>query len=149
MTEDEHRVLNYLYWLRDRGQIHPSIPSALTKDMPLQSELPQAKASKSHLPTERVKVLFLTSDTLLSAEEEMVHRIALALKLSLEHFKVVKEGSAHHYYSNFVVAMGTTKPLDASSISIPHPRDMLADPQLKILAWDRLQRLKIALDQTS
>ncbi|RZA25565.1 MAG: hypothetical protein EOP10_06510 [Proteobacteria bacterium] len=130
----EHKLLNYLYWLKDRGQVFATETS--------QTQADSEKDVKVELKRLPIKLLFLTPDTLLPDEEQMVHRIGFALGLSTDHFKIVQDSVADTYIPSFIVVMGEAKAIGSSPIQIPHPRDMLSTPQLKVSAWEKLQRLK-------
>ncbi|MES2746336.1 MAG: hypothetical protein V4655_12970 [Bdellovibrionota bacterium] len=127
----EQKILNYLYWLKDRGQIF----------------MPETSQAQPSVELERVaiKLLFLSPDALLPDEEQMVHRIGAALGLSTDDFAIVRDSDANTFSPTLVVVMGEAQSMSPSPIRIPHPRDMLSTPQLKVSAWEKLQRLKSEL----
>ncbi len=112
------------------------------------------------------KVGFYSSSDLTEEEFIMVSRIALALGLPAEDFKIWAEDSLVHVpvellRCSYIVALGpgsgqtllalgqtvamntVQKALQGSPVlTIPHPRAMLKDPSLKGGAWNALQKFK-------
>ncbi len=112
------------------------------------------------------KVGFYSSSDLTEEEFIMVSRIALALGLPAEDFKIWAEDSLVHVpvellRCTYIVALGpgsgqtllalgqtvamntVQKALQGSPVlTIPHPRAMLKDPSLKGGAWNALQKFK-------
>jgi hypothetical protein len=180
---------NYLEWLESRGLTGPmafrtpseapnhhepqhddtdksAAPAATPQ--PVSEELqpatepaaPQREASMSW------KVGFYSSSDLTEEEFIMVSKIALALGLPAEDFKIWAEDSLVHVpvdllRCSYIVALGPgsgqtllalgqtvamntiQKALQgAPLLTIPHPRAMLREPTLKAGAWSALQKFK-------
>ncbi|MBC7660141.1 MAG: hypothetical protein H7249_10565 [Chitinophagaceae bacterium] len=142
----EQQVLNYLLWMKERGQ-HFLIPNA----PPLAPEPAPAALAP---PIVQVKVLFLSLTPLADAEHEMVTRIGTALSLRLDDFAIVSGDKARADLGDqpqaHVVVMGDDAKylIDGTpniALMIPHPRAMLREPNLKVSAWTTLQKLKSTL----
>ena len=127
---------------------------------PVEAQAPQREAG---MPW---KVGFYSSSDLTEEEFIMVSKIALALGLPAEDFKIWAEDSLVHVpvdllRCSYIVALGPgsgqtllalgqtvamntiQKALQgAPLLTIPHPRAMLKEPTLKSGAWTALQKLK-------
>ena len=140
---NEQQLINYLYWLKDRGQAYPS----LAQTVELTDTPGIAQDTLESLPNspEAMRLLFISQDTLIDAEQEMVTRIAAALGLNSKDFRTITPNEMPKFVSNFAIALGNL-PSDLSlTLRISHPRDMLREPQLKVTAWEKLLTLKSAL----
>jgi hypothetical protein len=144
-----------------------SSPASRQADAPIpaapvveESQAPQSECGKVW------KVGFYSSSDLTEQEFIMVSKIALALGLPVEDFKIWAEDSLVHVpvdllRCSYIVAMGPgsgqtllamgqtvamntiQKALQgAPLLTIPHPRAMLKEPSLKAGAWTALQKFK-------
>lgn len=124
---------------------------------------PQAPQREAGMPW---KVGFYSSSDLTEEEFIMVSKIALALGLPAEDFKIWAEDSLVHVPVDLLrcsyivalgpgsgqtlLALGQTVAMNtiqnalqgAPLLTIPHPRAMLKEPTLKGGAWTALQKLK-------
>lgn len=138
----EQQVLNYLYWLKDRGQsfaFAPTFSPIATEDSSERSDIPPAYTSTA------VRLLFVTMQTLREDEAEMIMRIAAALGLRSSEFSISLVESASTFAPEFTVMLGGEELESDKVLSIPHPSEMLKDPSLKISAWQKLQQFKAKL----
>lgn len=140
---NEQQILNYLYWLKERGQVHlGGVPMPVGSNCPptISTTLrPQPDVSIS------VRLLFISQDVLLDSESAMVERIAAALGLKLDDFRIITTKDFLQFSAGFIVTMGELADHPVSELAIPHPSEMIRDPQLKVSAWDRLLKLKAKL----
>jgi hypothetical protein len=180
---------NYLEWLESRGLTGPmayrapgELPNPIESqhDDTVESAAPAAPpqpasedfqpANESPAPQREAgmswKVGFYSSSDLTEEEFIMVSKIALAMGLPAEDFKIWAEDSLVHVpvdllRCSYIVALGPgsgqtllalgqtvamntiQKALQgAPLLTIPHPRAMLKEPALKGGAWTALQKLK-------
>jgi hypothetical protein len=180
---------NYLEWLESRGLTGPmafrapgELPNLIepqhddTEESPAPVATPQPVSEDIQPVTEPPalqreagmswKVGFYSSSDLTEEEFIMVSKIALALGLPAEDFKIWAEDSLVHVpvdllRCSYIVALGPgsgqtllalgqtvamntiQKALQgAPLLTIPHPRAMLKEPALKGGAWTALQKLK-------
>ncbi len=140
---EEQKLHNYLSWLKDRGQVFPTVSLNLTEDAsgnPNATPPPETKAES--LQKTSIRLLFVYKDALEEAESQMLARIVQALGLSFEDFAACGLDSALKYDPFRTVSLGANLVQIKPDLTIPHPRDMIADPQLKVSAWQDLQKLK-------
>lgn len=147
----EQQMLNYLYWLKDRGQSFVTTRSPDLFEDSAKEELNEHVSSSPDLLPEaskekvKIKVLFLSTKALEHEESAMLQRIAQALQFPegsyFTHVGLYADAEAD-FDAEAVVGLGVPIRDHAFSLTIPHPRDMLADPQLKVAAWSDLQKLK-------
>jgi hypothetical protein len=142
-------------------------PAARQSEAP-KSEIPAAQEPKAPQRENAAawKVGFYSSSDLTEQEFIMVSKIALALGLPAEDFKIWAEDSLVHVpldllRCSYIVALGPgsgqtllalgqtvvmntiQKALQGSPLlTIPHPRAMLREPPLKAGAWTALQKFK-------
>jgi hypothetical protein len=173
------QLANYLDWLESRGltgtvAAQTMAASSLPEPAP-QPESPVplivhgtggGTSAPTTLPLESWKVGFYSSSEMTEEEMTMVTRIALALGLPAEDFRIWADDSlvrvpADVLRSPYLVALGpgsgqtllelgqavamnTLQKARQGSplLTIPHPRAMLKDPNLKAGAWTALQKLK-------
>ncbi len=184
---DELQRLNYLHWMKERGQSYLVPDSCLgPRPVPLPAAVGAGDEPDAHLggcegdapalavpisqkhapsleegllqnkasPEEKLwaGVVFYSGTVLSSSEHEMVARIATALDLSALDFiitfgeggRAMIAGAPHCR----VIAMGgddedlAARYKQQTVLNIPHPGAMLREPQLKISAWQTLQKLK-------
>lgn len=121
------------------------------------STTPPAPAPIAEVIRERAqyKVLFISLSPLSDAEQDMVSRIGAALKLEASEFAIAAAENAQKIFAESdakaVVLMGEDAyPLVQARIHqtllvISHPGAMLSEPQLKVTAWNALQKLKATL----
>jgi hypothetical protein len=183
MNQDvsQQQWLTYAYWLEDRGLTAP-LPA---RNLPVTTEVgltllpaepPASPHSEQTQPTDSgrgvleadtrlVQLLIVTQNLDQEAARGMVEKIALALGLPSEDYRVVTEGKAlqaalktathllvfgregAQLLAEFGIRECALYELRAFGeqrqiLLLPHPLVMLAQPQLKIRAWEALQRLK-------
>jgi hypothetical protein len=171
---------NYLDWLESRGltgtvafrapvevPAEPEIRETVKAPEPAPSAALQDVVPESPAPeTVNWKVGFYSSSDLTEQEFIMVSKIALALGLPVEDFKIWADDSLVRVPEDllrcsYIVALGPgsgqtllalgqtvamntiQKALQGSPLlTIPHPRAMLREPALKGGAWTALQKFK-------
>ncbi|MBC7531245.1 MAG: hypothetical protein H7318_06675 [Oligoflexus sp.] len=152
----EQQVMNYLLWLKDRGQGY-FVASEVTTSVATPPEADNSiPVDALHLasPLPFVKVLFVSQHELAASEHEMVSRIAMALNLQTDDFAIAFAGEAQAMADaqglcSFVFMGENAEGLVSikegqTGLYIPHPGAMLKEPQLKVSAWNTLQKLKAA-----
>lgn len=151
--------------------VAPSAPVApAASAAPVATSAPAPSVAESPAPQREAgmpwKVGFYSSSDLTEEEFIMVSKIALALGLPAEDFKIWAEDSLVHVpvdllRCSYIVALGPgsgqtllalgqtvamntiQKALQGGPLlTIPHPRAMLKEPALKGGAWTALQKLK-------
>jgi hypothetical protein len=139
------KVKNYLLWLKKRGQVWPTL---------------QKNLSHEQAP---VKFLFIDDERASNPSgQELLKKIASAMNLRLEDYlvrtiaQIDLEKVLAHPPTAFV-ALGTDAghlfsdsklaATNAACLTIPHPLEMIANPDLKRAAWTKLQALMKSLDQ--
>ncbi len=140
---EDQKILNYLSWLKDRGQVFTTFaPSPLlaNSEKPIETEV-----TVEQTPLVEVRLLFVTKDSLKEDESQMLHRIAQALGLGNTDYCVCHSEEWQNFSAFRTVALGATLINRKPDLTIPHPKDMIADPQLKVSAWQDLQKLKAEL----
>ncbi|RYZ50255.1 MAG: hypothetical protein EOP07_23225 [Proteobacteria bacterium] len=168
----EQQLINYLLWMKERGQT-VLVPSSAPGPVDSPERVPDIVAPPVEsvqeevaaptpapiptLPADRAqyKVLFISLAPLSNSEHEMVSRIGAALKLEPSEFAIAAGEPAQKLFAEAdakaVVLMGEDAyPLVQARIHqtllvISHPGAMLIDPQLKVTAWNALQKLKATL----
>lgn len=148
MSVTEQQLLNYLHWLKDRGQTFASFAelSPPRKETAETFDTPPEKAAPVKTPArEKLRLLFVTSQPLLENEAEMILRIAAAIGARSDSFRIVLKEALPDFDPDFVVALGDALSPDDKTLLIPHPSEMMKDPSLKVSAWEKLQKLKAQL----
>ncbi len=156
------KIANYLFWLEDRGLTYKSRAQSTHLTPEMATSIPQL------VPPETCRLVIVVDELSNPVEKDMVTRIAGALGLDLQSFQIVDQGTAFDLaVSRFrhLLALGPggammlakaglhdialnelrRLPPDGHVLLIPHPRAMLAQPQLKVSAWQALQRFRETL----
>jgi hypothetical protein len=125
------------------------VQPSVTEGKTAQAEV-KAPLEKAHY-----KVLFISLSPLNAAEHEMVSRIGAALKLETSEFVIAAGEAAQKIFAEAdataVVLMGedayslVQARMHQTLLVISHPGAMLSEPQLKVTAWNALQKLKATL----
>lgn len=58
------------------------------------------------------------------------------------HFRIITADEASRFASDFAIGLGQAAVSLPLVLTIPHPGDMLREPQLKVSAWGNLQKIK-------
>lgn len=159
------QLWNHLDWLESRG-LTGALSFAPAMAITPQAPTEEAVASTS---TTKWRLGFYSSSTLLPEEETMVIRIAMALGLQRDEFRIWADESLVRVPKEllscpYVVALGpgsgqtllkmglhvSVNSLQITQqgsplLTIPHPRAMLQEPSLKSSAWTALQNLKSSM----
>ncbi len=165
MDQLRAQLWNHLDWLESRG-----LTGALSF-APVTAVIPQAHTEDTVAPpiAARWRLGFYSSSSLLPEEETMVIRIAMALGLQRDEFRIWADESLVRVPKEllscpYLVALGpgsgqtllkmglhvSVNSLQMTQqgsplLTIPHPRAMLQEPNLKSSAWAALQTLKISM----
>lgn len=122
----------YLLWLKDRGLRFPVRAAAVPASEPA--------------PKRSVQVAFVGDTGFTPAERDLLDKMIAAMKLTGEHAVIERSSDFGAFASTHAAAVVIPLGNAAAAVCPPdsvatlHPRDLLADPEQKRLAWNDLKR---------